>query len=82
MTDGSKFVSFKSPDDVKAYNDDFHNSMAKDMIYCRASHSWDLPDVVDQLEKLNMGKHILFTKEYEDYLINEICMEEDDEFDE
>uniref|UniRef100_A0A7S2XUM1 Uncharacterized protein n=1 Tax=Attheya septentrionalis TaxID=420275 RepID=A0A7S2XUM1_9STRA len=83
MIDGSKYVSFQSPDDVNAYSDDFHNSMAKDMIYCRATHSWDLPDIVDQLVKLNMGENILFTKEYEDHLIHEICMEEDDdEFDE
>jgi hypothetical protein len=83
MIDGSKYVSFQSPDDVNAYSDDFHNSMAKDMIYCRATQPWDLPDIVDQLVKLNMGKNILFTKEYEDHLIHEICMEEDDdEFDE
>ena len=55
----------------------WQRSILRDMVYMRDSESWHLPDIVTQLEEWNFGRGLLFTKEYETELMNEIADEED-----
>jgi hypothetical protein len=57
----------------------WQRSLLRDMVYMRDAESWQLPDVVPQLEEWNSGRGILFSKDYETELMNEIA-EEDDTF--
>ncbi len=49
-----------------------------DFIYTR-DQTWELPDLVPQLEEWNSNTGLSFTKEYEDELIKEISGEDDDD---
>lgn len=57
----------------------WQRSLLRDMVYMRDAESWQLPDIVTQLEEWNSGRGILFSKVYETELMNEIA-EEDDTF--
>lgn len=58
--------------------DDYHDLMTKECIYIRDS-SYELPDIVPQLEEWNGNHELLFTKEYEERLLRNIFSESDDD---
>ena len=61
-----------------------HNQMASEMIYVRKGPSWDLPDLVEQLKRFNDGKDILYTRKYEEEMINAMMRDwegDEDDFD-
>ena len=61
-----------------------HNQMASEMIYVRKGPSWDLPDLVEQLKRFNDGKDILYTRQYEEEMINAMMRDwegDEDDFD-
>ena len=61
-----------------------HNQMASEMIYVRKGPSWDLPDLVEQLKRFNGGKDILYTRQYEEEMINGMMRDwegDEDDFD-
>ena len=50
----------------------------------RKGPSWDLPDLVEQLKSLNDGKDILYTRKYEEEMINAMMKDwegDEDDFD-
>eukprot|EP00554_Chaetoceros_debilis_P002006 CAMPEP_0194080536 /NCGR_PEP_ID=MMETSP0149-20130528/6543_1 /TAXON_ID=122233 /ORGANISM="Chaetoceros debilis, Strain MM31A-1" /LENGTH=756 /DNA_ID=CAMNT_0038762281 /DNA_START=36 /DNA_END=2306 /DNA_ORIENTATION=- len=49
-----------------------HQNMLRGMIYTRDS-SFEIPDIVEQLEEWNSYNGLLFTKEYEDKVADEIA---------
>jgi len=69
----------KSPEltsNEKKRFDEMHHSLLEDMIYTR-DPSWEIPDVVAQLEEWNGDHGLLFSKEYESEIIKEITSEND-----
>ena len=57
---------------TKDDEEDETDTMTKDMIYLRDSKSWVLPDVTPQLVKLNGGRNVFYTRQYEDQIMQEV----------
>ncbi len=55
-----------------------HYSLMKDMIYIRDA-TWEIPDVVPQLEEWNSNTGLFFSKDYEAELLTEITNEHHDD---
>jgi len=54
-----------------------HREMINDLVYSR-DNSWEIPDIVPQLEEWNGERGLLFSKDYEKQLVKEIT--DDDEY--
>lgn len=61
----------------KEKNRAMQQDLINDLIYCR-DNSWEIPDIVSQLEKWNQDRQLLFSKTFERDLAREIM--NDDEF--
>mmetsp|Transcript_18676 Transcript_18676/g.17988 ORF Transcript_18676/g.17988 Transcript_18676/m.17988 type:complete len:152 (-) Transcript_18676:60-515(-) len=61
------------------FSEKMHQSMVNDMIYVRNSEAWDLPDIMQQLEKWNNDNDILLTKEYEEALLKDLMSNEEED---
>jgi len=59
----------------------FHDAMTNDIVYLRDSSSWVLPDVTSQLTKLNNGRDLLYTRKFEEQLLNTLSSEEEEDED-
>mmetsp|Transcript_8725 Transcript_8725/g.16472 ORF Transcript_8725/g.16472 Transcript_8725/m.16472 type:complete len:775 (-) Transcript_8725:55-2379(-) len=57
-------------------NVDIDRNEILEFIYCR-DETWEIPDIVSQLEEWNGNKKILFTKEYEDEIFNSLSNSDD-----
>eukprot|EP00549_Striatella_unipunctata_P023073 CAMPEP_0118676082 /NCGR_PEP_ID=MMETSP0800-20121206/1833_1 /TAXON_ID=210618 ORGANISM="Striatella unipunctata, Strain CCMP2910" /NCGR_SAMPLE_ID=MMETSP0800 /ASSEMBLY_ACC=CAM_ASM_000638 /LENGTH=335 /DNA_ID=CAMNT_0006571523 /DNA_START=15 /DNA_END=1022 /DNA_ORIENTATION=- len=53
-----------------------HDALVRDFVYVRDYQTWELPDVTKQF--LDMGKDVLYSREYETYLLQQL---EDDDYD-
>ena len=59
----------------------FHDAMTNDIVYLQDSSSWVLPDVTSQLTKLNNGRDLLYTRKFEEQLLNTLSSEEEEDVD-
>jgi len=58
-----------------------HRELINDLVYSRQDDdSWEIPDIVPQLEEWNGERGLLFSKDYERQLLKEIT-DDDDDFD-
>ena len=45
----------------------------------RRGPGWDLPDLVDQLQRITGNEHIVYTRKYEEHIIQELANEDSSE---
>jgi hypothetical protein len=48
----------------------YHDALVNDLVYIRDESSWVLPDVTSQLTKLNRGREALYTRKFEEQLLD------------
>ena len=60
----------------KEKNRSMQQDLINDLIYCR-DNSWEIPDIVSQLEKWNQDRQLLFSKTFERDLAREIMNDDD-----
>ena len=59
--------------------DGLHGRLADEMVYVRRGPGWDLPDLVDQLQRITGNEHIVYTRKYEEHIIQELANEDSSE---
>ena len=60
----------------KGLSQPVHDKLAADMVYVRDT-TWDLPDIVHDLSKNNSGKDVMYTRQFEEYLMEQIAKDEE-----
>ena len=71
--EGFNVSSSSLPKDEEQDNEEEElDSFAKDMVYMRDASSWMLPDVTLQLVKLNGDQDVLYTRQYEEQIFQQV----------